>query len=121
VTGRQAWRVRLSNAAAADHAAIIAWTTEHFGAAQARIYAETLSAALIALRSGPDAPGVKRREEIGKDLCTLHVARGPRRGRHFILFRARGDEEPPRIEVLRILHDAMDLARHVPAGEAEPG
>jgi toxin ParE1/3/4 len=47
-------------------------------------------------------------------LFTLHVARKRRRGRHFILFRA--DTNPNRglIDVLRILHDAMDLERHVP-------
>jgi toxin ParE1/3/4 len=114
VTEGRAWIVRLANAAAADQAALITWTTEQFGAAQARVYGETLSAALIALRFGPATAGVKRREEIGKDLCTLHVARAGRRGRHFILFRVHADEEPPRIQVLRILHDAMDLARHLP-------
>lgn len=112
--------VRLAATAEADFAAIIAWTVEQFGAAQARIYAETLAAALIALRSGPGVAGVKQRDEIGKDLCTLYVARDRRRGRHFILFRLRADERPPRIEVLRILHDAMDLGRHLPGGESEP-
>jgi toxin ParE1/3/4 len=38
------------------------------------------------------------------------VAREGRRGRHFVLFRA-GPEQT--IEVLRILHDAMDLSRHL--------
>jgi len=72
------------------------------------------------LRSGPETPGVKRRDEIGKDVCTLHIARDKRRGRHFILFRVRREEQPPRIEVLRILHDAMDLARHLPGRETDP-
>lgn len=42
---------------------------------------------------------------------SLHVARRNRRGRHFILFRA---TEAGQIQVVRILHDAMDLARHIP-------
>jgi toxin ParE1/3/4 len=116
VTEKPVWTVDLTEPAEADFAAIIPWTAEQFGSAQAQTYADTLSAALLALRDGPDAPGVKRRDEIGAGLCTLHVARGQRRGRHFILFRVRADEQPPRIEVLRILHDAMDLARHVPEG-----
>ena len=119
MTADAVWSLRLAETAEADFAAIIAWTAEQFGVAQARVYTEIVHAALIALRDGPGIPGVKRREEIGRDLCTLHVARNRRRGRHFILFRVRVDERPPRIEVLRILHDAMDLARHLP-GETEP-
>jgi toxin ParE1/3/4 len=34
-----------------------------------------------------------------------------RRGRHFIMYRAASGNV---IEVVRILHDAMDLARHIP-------
>lgn len=120
MTAGAVWTVDLAEPAEADFATIISWTAQQFGNAQARIYADTLRAALIALRGGPDTPGVKRREEIGKDLCTLHIARGSRRGRHFILFRVRREEPPPRIEVLRILHDAMDLARHLPGSETEP-
>ena len=120
MTAGPAWAVRLTDAAAADFVAIIAWTTEQFGDVQARAYAETLNAALIALRGGPDTLGVKLRDEIGKELRILHVARDKRPGRHFILFRVRGDEQPPAIDVLRILHDAMDLARHLPRGPEEP-
>ena len=121
MTDGAAWTVRLADAAEADFAAIIAWTAAQFGAAQARIYVETLGEALIALRGGPGIAGVKRRDEIGQDLCTLHVAREKRRGRHFILFQVSGDARPPRIEVLRILHDAMDLARHLPGSKSQPG
>ena len=97
MTAGAAWTVDLAEPAEAYFAAIISWTAEQFGNTQARVYAETLGAALTALRGGPETPGVKRREEIGKDLCTLHIARGSRHGRHFILFRVRGDEKPPRI------------------------
>ncbi len=44
-------------------------------------------------------------------LRSLHVARRGRRGRHFIMYRASADDT---IEVVRILHDGMDLAAHVP-------
>jgi toxin ParE1/3/4 len=120
VTAGAAWTVDLTEPAEADFTAIITWTAEQFGNIQARVYADTLRAALIALRDGPDTPGVKRRDEIGKDLCTLHIARDKRRGRHFILFRVRREALPPRIEVLRILHDAMDLARHLPDSNGGP-
>ena len=37
-----------------------------------------------------------------------------RKGRHFIMFRTGHDKDRKVIEVLRILHDAMDLPRHLP-------
>ena len=120
MTAAAAWRVDLTEPAEADFATIIAWTAEQFGNSQARVYAETLGAALSALRGGPDTLGAKRRDEIGEDLWTLHIARDKRRGRHFILFRVRDNEQPRRIEVLRILHDAMDMARHLPGNESAP-
>jgi toxin ParE1/3/4 len=119
VSRNEAWRVDVGAAAATDLAAIIQWTAEQFGPEQARVHTATLRAALIALAAGPSLPGVKQRYEIGRDIGTFHVARNGRRGRHFILFRARGDEHPPVIE-LRILHDAMDWARHLRESGTEP-
>ena len=45
---------------------------------------------------------------------TLHVARGGRKGRHLILFRIDPTAPTPTIDVLRLLHDAMDIARNLP-------
>lgn len=105
--------MRIAGAADADFEAIIAWTLEKFGDVQAGVYAETLSSAVQALLAGPAQPGIKVRPEIGKGLFTLHVARNERRGRHFVLFRADADPARRQIDVLRILHDSMDRARHV--------
>ena len=107
------WSVRLAATAEADFEAIIAWTREQFGDNQARAYAETLTLAMGALIEGPVLPGGRARSDIGKQLFTLHVARKGRKGRHFILFRAHTDPKRPLIDVLRILHDSMDLERHV--------
>ena len=57
--------------------------------------------------------GAKARDEIAPGVCTLHVARHGRKGRHFVVFRV---AEGKIVEVLRLLHDSMDLARHVPEG-----
>ena len=46
---------------------------------------------------------------------TLHVARKGRKGRHFVVFRVARDPDHDVIEVLRLLHDSMDLQRHLPA------
>ena len=115
--GAGAWTVRLAGAAEADFEAILLWTLEQFGNAQARVCADILSAAVQALIAGPEQPGIKARPEIGRDLFTLHVARYGPRGRHFVLFRADAGSAKRQIEVLRILHDSMDLARHVPEDE----
>ena len=110
------WTVRLTKTAESDFQGIIVWTLREFGHVQARIYADTLSAALVALTAGPTTVGAKERSEIGKGIFTLHVARGGRKGRHFVLFRVAAGKHPRYVEVLRLLHDAMDLTRHIPEG-----
>ena len=110
------WTVRLTAAAEQDFQAIIAWTIEHFGEDQALAYAETLALALEALTEGPSIIDARRRDEILKGLCSLHVARNGRKGRHFIMFRV-STKSGEHIEVLRLLHDSMDLPRHFPAAD----
>ncbi len=112
MTDRRRWRVRLAAAANADLRDILRWTSAHFGETQARIYAATLTEAIEVLTDGPRVPGARERNEIAKGLMTLHVARGGRKGRHFVLYRADARSVPPVIDVLRLLHDSMDLARH---------
>lgn len=108
------WTVRLSAAAEADFRQILRWTVDNFGSAQARVYADTLSSALKALSAGPSVIGVKERPEIGSNIWTLHVARNGRKGRHFIMFQFAGAQDSKVIDVLRLLHDSMDLERHLP-------
>jgi toxin ParE1/3/4 len=107
------WPVRLTAAAEVDFQGILRWTVEQFGEAQAHVYAETLSTALESLAAGPKIIGARARNDIAKGLFTLHVARHGRKGRHFILFRTGRDKDREVIEVLRLLHDGMDLARHL--------
>lgn len=105
------WTVRLTATAESDFQNIIAWTLKEFGDLQARNYADTISAALVGLTVGPTIVGARQRSELGKGVFTLHVARSGRNGRHFVLFRAKSQFQ---IEVLRLLHDAMDLKLHLP-------
>lgn len=110
---RRSWRVRLTAQAEADVAEILEWSAGQFGGAQARRYAETLTSAIESLGEGPGVYGAKARDEIGAGLLTLHVARKGRRGRHFLLFRVGRERGRQVIDVLRVLHDDMDLARHL--------
>ncbi|MDM7945561.1 MAG: type II toxin-antitoxin system RelE/ParE family toxin [Oceanibaculum nanhaiense] len=104
------WTVRLAAAAEADFVAILEWTLERFGTHQAAGYKTVLMEAVGALSDGPAIQGVRMREDIGTGLCILHVARNGNRGRHFLLFRV---ADPQTLDILRILHDSMDLPRHL--------
>lgn len=104
------WRLRLARQAGEDIVDILAWMAEHFGAQQARTYAETLSLALEALQDGPDVLGTKPRDDLAPGVRLLPVARSSRKGRHFLVFRVAGDSV---IDVLRVLHDSTDLPRRL--------
>ena len=65
--------------------------------------------------------GARRRDEIARGIRILHLARAGRRGRHFIVFRVSGKASDRVIDVLGLLHDTMDLPRHVPASEDSDG
>jgi toxin ParE1/3/4 len=106
------WRIRLGAAAEVDFANILKWTTENFGARQSRVYRDTLLQAIGALADGPDVVGSKARDEIMSGLRTLHFARRGRSGSHFLMYRTAPNSM---IEIVRILHDRMDLQRHVPS------
>ncbi|MDD2882209.1 MAG: type II toxin-antitoxin system RelE/ParE family toxin [Rhodoferax sp.] len=111
------WHVRLASAAEEDYQDILQWTVDKFGLDQAHTYAETLSATIEDLCAGPEILGIKTRSEIGLGLYTLHVARKGRKGRHFLMFQVGHLQGVEVIDVLRILHDSMDLQRHLPAGD----
>ena len=107
---RRHWRIRLSAVAERDFLGIVEWTAETFGIRQAKTYRLTLMLALAALHQGPDLPDSQPRDEIRPGLRSLHVARKSRRGGHFILYRAADSDA---IEIVRILHDSMDVSRHL--------
>jgi toxin ParE1/3/4 len=115
------WRVRLTAAAERDFNHITAWTTQRFGRLQAGAYIETLLQAFDALQMGPKAFGAKARKALGPNIYTLHASRRGRRSRHILVFRCDSDDSEEIVQVLRILHDAMDVARHFSASEDDAG
>jgi len=76
------------------------------------MYTETIALAVAALRDGPDILGSTPRNDLGAGIRTLHVARHGRKGRHFIVINVSGDHT---LDVLRLLHDSMELTNHVPS------
>lgn len=109
--------VRLSAQAELDFANIVAFTAETFGARQARRYATLITEAAGALAEGPAPPGSREREEIGPGVRTLHIARRGRLARHFLVYRLGADGA---VEIARILHDSMELRRHLTNFEGAP-
>lgn len=106
------WRVRLSASAELDFANILKWTSENFGARQAEIYQRALVETIGELAEGPDVAGSRTRPDIARNLMTLHVARRGRRASHFLVYRTTARRT---IEIARILHERMDLQRHIPS------
>ena len=114
-------RYRLSESAQADVLNILAWTHEQFGEVARLHYENLLVAAFRDVATQPDRPGSIARPELGKGvrswhlrLSRDHVATGAelvRRPRHFLVYRL----EPAALVVGRVLHDAMELARHLDA------
>lgn len=113
--GPASWHLRLSAEAEHDFIAVFRWTAQRFGILQARRYRGLILSAIEELQAGPDLPGSKARDEILPGVRTLHVARRGRPARHFLIYRA----VDGRIEILRILHDSMELSRHLPGPAAD--
>ena len=110
---------RLSPEAEADFIDILAWSRQEFGAVAASRYVELILQALTDLEANPVRPGAKQRPELPPGVMTYHLAgsrdrvagQPVRSPRHFVLYRIREQT----LDVLRFLHDARDLARHLPA------
>lgn len=112
-------RYRLSNTAQADVTDILSWTHEQFGEAARLRYESLIVAALRDVATQPDRPSSVARPELGAGVRSWHLrlswdqagigAGVVRRPRHFLIYRF----EPALLVVGRVLHDAMELARHL--------
>lgn len=112
-------RYRLSAAAQADVLDILGWTSAQFGEVARQRYESLIVAALRDLASQPDRPGSAARPELGEGvrswhlrLSRNHVKAGAgivERPRHFLVYRL----EPGLLVIGRVLHDAMELSRHL--------
>jgi len=117
-------RYRLSAAAQTDLIDILAWAHKHFGAVVRERYEALLVAALREVSSPPDRPGSLERPELGAGVRSWHLHLGRervrtdtgivRRPRHFLIYRTDRDM----IVVDRVLHDAMELTRHLDPEES---
>jgi toxin ParE1/3/4 len=107
--------------ARSDIVTILEWTHENFGPRIMQRYAELIKTAIQEIAGDLELMGSEPRPDIAKNCRTYHLfhsrrsagARGKRIGRprHFLLYRR---TEAGALEIGRILHDSMELERHLP-------
>ena len=110
-------RYRLTHAAQADIVSILAWSHERFGEEARKRYETLIAAGIQDAATHGDEVGRALRPELGEGVFSWHLARsrtrtpGGRvhRPRHFLICRRDGDI----VVVGRVLHDAMELRRHL--------
>ena len=114
--------VVVSAAASEDTAAILEHTWESFGESAYHRYERLIEQALHDLSEAPMNPGVRQSDRFPEGIYTYHLALSRdrarsklgivRKPRHIVVFRMRNQI----VDVLRLIHDAQDLARHIDAG-----
>ncbi|RUI22455.1 type II toxin-antitoxin system RelE/ParE family toxin [Pseudomonas aeruginosa] len=112
-------KYRISHDAQADIVDILRFTHNRFGDATRRRYQALIGAALEAVATAPQQVGSISREELGAGLRSIHLVycrSMPNVGkvvrpRHVVFYRVATDQV---LEVVRVLHDSMDLDQHLP-------
>lgn len=114
-------RLILSMEGRADIAGILARSRETFGQQARRRYGVLLDVALRDLLDDPKAVGSQVRPDLGVGVHLYHLRHSRQRARvdgaivsdprHLILY----EYDVAEVRVMRILHEAMDLARHIPS------
>lgn len=109
-------------------AAVLRWSEHEFGALARQRYAALIAAALQDLAVDPGRFGARQRPELAAGVSSYHLHFSRRhvaatvgwvqRPRHLLLFRLEPDGV---MAVGRLLHDAMELARHLPADDGRGG
>ena len=103
------WQIAVTGPAQADLREILRLTRRQFGPPQEADCAGRIEMAIRSLRAGPAPLGSRSAHPGRPDLRKLPVGRNYP---HLLIYRAASDG---RIEVLRVLHSLMDIARHLPA------
>jgi toxin ParE1/3/4 len=104
------WTIRISARARRDIVNALHWSVDQFGDRQQDAYRQLIEEALARIGADPEAAPARTRPEFGKGLWTLHIGRRGKAARHLFAYRLRADGV---IDVARLLHDAMDLSRHL--------
>lgn len=113
-------RQRLSGAARQDIEDLLAWSEEHFGQAARQRYEALLACALQDVAQDTSRPGIQARPELGAAVFSYHLVCSRQRAaakvmrpRHLLICRHTVSGV---VDILRVLHDALEISRHLPAG-----
>jgi toxin ParE1/3/4 len=128
VAKRSRYEVRISRAARRDMTAAMRWSVREFGEDAAWRYEDLLAQAITDLSQDPERPGSQQRHDLAKGVFVYHPRFSRERARsalgvvnrpqHIVIYRRRDRG----IEILRVLHDARELQRHLPEDHvAGPG
>jgi toxin ParE1/3/4 len=114
-------RYVISPTAERDIESILAWTHEQFGASGRLRYEALLVRSILDVADDAERAGSQNRPEIATAARTYHLYHSRNRvgaatgrvrhPRHLLLYRTCDDG---RVEIGRVLHDSMDLLRHLP-------
>lgn len=92
-----------------DIVEVLEYTKERWGKAQAREYGELIREALVAIADDPRRG--KSRDDVRPGVLAHHIKQRGRPARHIIFYRI---GPTGTVEVVRVLHDAMDFEQHLP-------
>ena len=104
-------RLILSLRAESDLRGVLRQTHEHWGPRQRERYRALIEAAFEDLVRNSSSPRSRARDDIRPGIRTLHLARRGQPARHLVVYRVAPDGT---VQIVRVLHDTMDLRRHTP-------
>jgi len=112
-------RYVLSQRAASDIDEILIWSLKTFGPQTGERYEILLHQAMVDVAHDPQLKGSFLLEELGPGIRIYHLRHSRtnvaeekdrvKSPRHFLVYRLEGEQ----FEFVRILHDAMELKRHI--------
>jgi toxin ParE1/3/4 len=113
-------RLRVSATARNDILGLLVWTGERFGDEARQRYQALIQAALADLAANPEHHGSILRPELGEAIRSYHLRHSRQRipagtglvgrPRHWLLYRI---GTTGTVDIGRVLHDAMDVERHL--------
>jgi toxin ParE1/3/4 len=116
-----ALKVVQAPAARQDIRELLKWSQLRFGERAAARYRALLKQALRDIAADPERPGSHARPDLAPGVRTYHLSYSRNRAkaglgtvnapRHFLIYRRHSETV---VDLLRVLHDARDLERHLP-------
>lgn len=98
------FNIRLTELADADLISIYVYTFNRYGESQAVKYTNALKEAFNKIAANPNRIGTVDRSEVRLGYRSYHQQR------HLIFYRVVDND----VEIVRLLHDSMDITKHFP-------